>query len=770
MISITKRFAMRSAGALILSVSPIALCAAQAQPVSPTDGSVEVQTPPQANEVAATSAPAGGEADSGQIEEIVVTAQRRAEAAQDVPISLQAFSADTLRKAVVESTEDLTSVVGGLIVQPSAARPALFIRGVGTNSSNTTPAVLTFIDGIYQPFGASSDLVNISSIEVLKGPQGTLFGRNATGGVIQIRTAPPSENLGGRFEAGYGNYDTVDASAYVTGGLTKGIAMDLAVRYRNQGDGFGTNVFNGEDVFFSKRFTARSRIRFDFSEDTNLTIGGDYSRQRGTVGSNVSPTVGGILFVNGALRSRGSAFYPGDFDVNANLQPRWKSKEWGVNATFETKFSDITFRSLSSYRRSGEDVHIDFDGGPANATNLGIKRDPREGYTQELQLLSDSGGTFEWVVGAFYYHADWNSDPFQLCTGGNNLDTIGCGPVAIAKDYTRSLAGYAQGTYEILPDTRLTLGGRYTHEKRRTKGFVTIGGAVIPARTGDLSQTFNEPTWRIALDHKFTPEVMAYASVSRSFNSGFYNQANFPGFANDTQNPRVLPEFLTVYEIGAKTEFLDRKLRLNLSGYLYKYNDLQQQIYDQGAVKTINAGSAEIKGVDFEIVARPLRALTLSWTGTYLDTKYKSYDQAPNYLVNPNGSITAGILVNGVFVQPPSTDAAGNRIVNAPKWSWTANASHELSTSIGQFTTTATLNYRGQTFADPANRFKLPTRYVLNASERWTSLDEKFFVTIWAENLLDKRYDYAINILTPAGLVGNTAPPRTYGISAGVNF
>lgn len=761
MTGIAKRSALRCAGALVLSASPLALCVAQAQPVSPTDGSAEVQT----------SAPAGAEAESSGIEEIVVTAQRRAEAAQDVPISLQAFSADTLRKAVVESTEDLTSVVGGLIVQPSAARPALFIRGVGTNSSNTTPAVLTFIDGIYQPFGASSDLVNINSVEVLKGPQGTLFGRNATGGVIQIRTAPPSETLGGRVEAGYGNYNTVDASAYVTGGLANGIAMDLALRYRNQSDGFGTNVFNGEDVFLSKRFTARSRIRFELGEDTNLTIGGDYSRQRGTVGANVSPAVGyGVLFVNGALRSRGTAFYPGDFDVNANLHPRWKSKEWGVNATFETKFSDITFRSLSSYRRSSEDIHIDFDGGPANTTNLGIKRDPREGYTQELQLLSDSGGKFEWVVGAFYYHANWNSDPFQLCSNGNNLDTIGCGPVAHAKDYTRSLAGYAQGTYEVLPETRLTLGGRYTHEKRRTKGFVTVGGAVIPARTGDLSQTINEPTWRIALDHKFTPEVMVYGSVSRSFNSGFYNQANFGGFANETQNPAVRPEFLTVYEIGGKTEFLDRKLRVNLSGYFYKYNDLQQQIYDQGAVKTINAGSAEIKGIDFEIVARPIRALTLSWTGTYLDTKYTSYDQAPNYVVNPNGSITAGIVVNNTVIQPPSIDAAGNRIVNAPRWSWTANASHELSTSIGQFTTTATLNYRGQTFADPANRFKLPTRYVLNASERWTSLNDKFFVTIWAENLLDKRYDYAINILTPAGLVGNTAPPRTYGISAGVNF
>lgn len=753
----TCRFVLRSLAALTLSASSIALGAGQARADQGSN-----QAPAPGAQAAQPAQPASNARDvaGGQIEEIIVTAQRRAEAAQDVPISLQAFSSDNLRRAVVESTEDLTSVVGGLIVQPSAARPALFIRGVGTNSSNTTPAVLTFIDGIYQPFGASTDLVNISSIEVLKGPQGTLFGRNATGGVIQIRTTPPSEELGARVEVGYGNYDTVDTSAYVTGGLADGIAMDVALRYRNQGEGFGVNVFNGKDVFLTRRFTARSRIRFELSDVTSLTIGGDYGQQRGTVGANVSPAVGyGTLFVNGALRRRGE-FYPGDFDVNANLHPFWRSKEWGVNATFETRFDELTFRSISSYRHSAEDINIDFDGGPANTTNLGIRRDPRTAFTQELQLLSASTGRFEWVLGAFYYRADWNSKPFQLCSNGNNLFTPGCGPVAIAEDHTNSIAAYAQGTYEFLPGTRLTLGGRFTHEKRRTEGHVVIAGAEVPGRRGSLSQTFDEPTWRVALDHRFNRDTMIYASVSRSFNSGFYNQSNFGGFANEVQNPPVQPEFLTVYEAGAKTEFFDRRLRFNISGYFYSYDDLQQQIYDQGAVKTINAGSAEIRGVDVEIVARPVRSLTLSWSGTYLDTEYTSYPLAPNYVPQPNGSIIAA----------GNIDAKGNHIVNAPEWSWTASASHDLETSFGTFTTSATLNYRGKTFADPANRFELPTRYVLNASERWSAPGGNYFVTIWAENLLDKRYDYAINILTPAGLVGNTAPPRTYGISAGFQF
>lgn len=695
----------------------------------------------------------------GRLEQVVVTAQRREESAQDVPINLQAFSADDLEKSVVRSTEDLSSIVGGFIVQPTAARPAVFLRGVGTNSSNTTPSVLTFIDGVYQPFGQSTDLINVERVDVLKGPQGTLFGRNATGGVIQITTQPPSETFGGRAEVGYGNYDTVDSSAYLTGGLADGVAMDVSVRYRDQDEGFGTNVANGEDVFLSRRFTARSRLRVDFSDVTNLTLAGDYSKLRGTVGANVSPAAGyDSLFVGGALRRRGD-FYPGSFDVNANLQPGWETREWGTSLSFETALAGLTFRNITAYRESTEQIQIDFDGGPANGVNLGIERDPRSAFTQELQLLSDGGGRFQWVTGVFYYDGKTASDPFQICAA-TALNTAGCNQ-AIAEDQTESIAAYAQGTYAILPETKLTLGARFTSEERSIDGFVQRGdGVEIPGRRGSQTQKIDEPTWRVALDHSFTPDVLGYVSASRGFNSGFFNLASLAGFANSTQNPPVAPEFLTAYEVGAKTDLLDGHLRFNVAAFLYDYDGLQQQVYDQGAVVTINAGAAEMRGVDLEIISRPTRSLTLSLSGTYLDTEYKSYRLAPNYVRQANGSI---IAVGNI-------DAAGKSITNAPELSATASASHELSTALGTFTTSANLNYRGKTFVDPVNSFELPTRYLLNASERWTSAGERYFISLWAENLLNKRYDYAINILTPAGLVGQSAPPRTYGITFGTEF
>lgn len=745
-------FILRSITALALSASPLAWATAQAQ-TQPVDTSSTAATPAQQ-----------ANADVGGLEDIVVTAQRRAESAQSVPITLQSFSSDTLSQAAVRSTEDLSNVVGGMVIQPSAARPSIFVRGVGNNSSNTTPSVLTFVDGVYMPFGNSLDLANIASVDVLKGPQGTLFGRNATGGVIQVTTKPPSETPAARFELGYGNYETLDATAYATGGLASGVALDLALRYSNQGEGYGSNVNNGDDVFFTKKASARTRLRAELSDATTVTVSADYSRIRGTVGTNVSPAVGyDQLFVNGALRDRFSSFFPGRYDVNTTNTPFYRSREWGVSGTIESELSDVTLRSITAYRHNKEDIYIDFDGGPANAINLNIERAPRTSFTQELQALSDSSGPFQWVVGAFYYYGTQKTSRFQINTN-----------LGISKDTDKSGSIYAQGSYEIFDNTKLTLGGRYTVEKRTIEGnvFSTATGTpvAVPGRAGSDSQTFKEPTWRIALDHNLDRNVLVYASVSRGFNAGFFNQSGFGGYNNTgpvLQNPPVLPEFLTSYEVGIKSDLLDRRLRLNLSGFWYDYSGLQQQIYESGAVITINAGSARIKGLEAEIVALPIPSLTIGFNGTYLDAKYTSYAAAPNYVPQPNGSI---IVPPPGSADPSFIEAAGNKIVNTPRVSWTVYASHDLETSIGTFTTSANLNYRGQTYADPANRFKIPTRYVLNVTERWTSADETLFASLWVKNLLNKRYDYAINILAPNGLVGNAAPPRTYGVTAGFNF
>ncbi|QUT05733.1 TonB-dependent receptor [Sphingobium phenoxybenzoativorans] len=622
----------------ILAVSALGAGAANAQETG------QDATVPQA----ASSQPDEGQ--SARIEDIIVTAQRRAESAQSVPISLQSFNSKALESAAVESTEELTNIVGGLMIQPTAARPMVFLRGIGSNSSNSTPAVTTFIDGVYQPFGNSTDLANISSVEILKGPQGTLFGRNSTGGVIQITTTPPSETRAARVEFGYGNYDTVDANAYITGGLATGVAMDLSLRYSDQGDGYGTNIFNGDDVFLAKKFAARSRLRAELSDVSTLTLAGDYSQVSGTVGTNINPAAGyGFLFVGGAIQRAGSPFFPNTYDINAGpITPYFKAKEWGASLSFETEFSDLTFRNITAYRRGEEHARIDPDGSPGPFANLSIDREPRTAFTQELQLLSNSSGPLTWVVGAFYYRSKAVMEPFRVNTNA-----------AYAKDWTESIASYAQASYEILPSTKLTLGGRYTVETRKIDGFVQSNGVTIPALTGTLKLKYKEPTWRVALDHNINDNVLLYASTSRGFNGGFFNQSNLAGFANTTQNPEVQPEFLTAYEVGTKMDLLDRRLRVNVSAFLYDYKNVQQQIYSTTGTITVNAGDVRLKGIDFEFTAKPVRSLTLSLSGTYIHSRYTDYPAAPDYLLRPNGAISATSFI----------DASGNVALNTPEWS-----------------------------------------------------------------------------------------------------
>ena len=716
-----------------------------------------------AQQTAAAGAQAQG-ADNAGIGDIVVTAQRRAESAQSVPISLQSFSSDALEQRAVKSTEDLTSVIGGLIVQPSGARPTPFLRGVGTNSTSTTPAVLTFVDGVYRPFGQSTDLDNVERIEVLKGPQGTLFGRNATGGVIQIVTKPPSETPGGRFEVGYGNYETVNTSAYLTGGLGTGVAMDVSVHYSNQNEGFGINVFNGDELYRTRKITARSRLRAELSDVTNVTLAGDYMKINQNLGGAIVPAAGyDYLFVDGALRRLGDSYFPRKYSMNGGTTtPFANAEEWAASLTIESQLGGVSVRSITAYIRGMEDILIDSDIGPADSVELIVRRDPRTSFTQEF-LLSGGSAPFEWVAGAFYYRGTASISPFAFYGIGAEA-LFGLLPgrriEVFANDLTESIAGFAQGTYEIAPGTKLTLGGRYTVEKRQISGTVFRNGAELTERAGTLSSKIKEPTWRVALDHKFNDDVMIYGSISRGFNSGFFNQSSTAGFASTAANPKVDPEFLTAYEIGTKTDLLDGHLRVNASAFKYDYKGLQQQVLEFGSTKTINAGSAEIEGIELEVIARPVPPLTLSVSGTYLDAKYKSYALAPNVVRRPNGSIaTEG-----------SRDAAGRTMANTPELSYTTSATHVLPTSAGTLTTSANVNYRGKTFVDPQNRFKLPTRYVVNVTERWTSPDDTLFLTLWVKNLFDKHYDYAATVLSPAGIVGGPAAPRTYGISAGYKF
>lgn len=712
------------------------------------------------------------------IADIVVTAQRRAESAQDVPIAVAAFSGDQMTKVGLTSSADLASVLPGVTISPTGSRSPIFLRGVGNNGTSTSPSVLTFIDGVYQPFDASgADYSNVQSIEVAKGPQGTLFGRNATGGVIQITTKNPFDWQGLDVQAGYANYDTYSGKVYAAAKLSDMFAADIAGFYEDQNDGWGVNRADGSEFYKSKRYGARSKWVAELDDTFKATLTGDYTYRRGQVGIGISPsTTNNFLFNAGTSQS---FTLPSHYDILSDISPFYRTKEAGGALTLEKELGDIKLLSISSYRGTGETLLIDFDGNAAPFVILS-RHDRRRSFTQEFQA-SGKSGSLTWAAGLYYYYMKSDIDGPSFTGIINTLPPSAGGfgtggadiPFAISSvDKTDAYAAYAQGTVELLPETNLTLGARYTIEKRQISGHTAAGTFVIPGSEGTQKETFKKPNFRVAIDHKLSPNVLAYASWSRGFNAGFFNQISFGGFT-DAVNPVVQPEEIDAYEIGFKSDLADRRLRLNVSAFLYDYSNLQQQIYGLGGITVINAASARLKGIDVDIVARPVRDLTLSFSANYLESEYKSYPLAPNYVFLPSGEFavagtpaSTGALVPGT----PTRDATGNELVGAPPFGMQASATYTLRTGIGTFDTTGNLNWQKRQFADPQNTIAIPARTLISLTEQWTSNDGNTTITAWAKNLTNKIYDVSLSLLTPAGLVGNPGAPRTYGVTIGQKF
>ncbi len=700
-----------------------------------------------------------------ELQDIIVTAQRRSESAQSVPISVAAFTAEGLAASRTLSSDDLPGLVAGLTITPNGARTPLYLRGVGNNNASASPAVLTFVDGVYMPFNYGAQAFNdVTSMEIAKGPQGTLFGRNATGGVIQITTKDPTDTPSADVELGYGNFDTITARAYVATGLATGLRLGVAAFYENQQDGWGTNLFDGSDIYRSKKYGGRAKLVYDVSDVTTVTLAADYGYSDGNHGSTLSPAAGQDFVFNIVTQSKN--IVGKGYDINTNYPSYFTTKEGGASLTVKSKIGTLNFLSISSWRKNKTFLSIDYDGGPINAVTI-ERIDKATAVTQELQISSQSEGPFKWVAGLFYFHQSPRMEPFTF--SGPALPLVFGTPPGFdlqlrSYDKADAYAGYGQASWEFLADTTLTLGARYTVETRKQRGFNTLssptGGFEVPGTAGDDSKTFKKPTFRASIDHKFSPGLMVFASFNRGFNSGSFNAIS-PGGYGPISNPVVLPETIDAYEAGFKSELFDRKLRFNMSAFQYDYTNLQQQVAVPGGLQTLNAGAARIRGVDVDIQARPIRNLDLSASASFLDPEYVSFANAPFFKLLPSGELIAA--------PPPTANGAkGFSTTAAPHVSANVSATYTLDTSFGTFQTTAAANYRGTTFADSYEQFPLKKRTLINLTERWESSDGRLSASIWVKNLLDQRYDNSIILLTPVGAIGQVGAPRTFGLTVGI--
>lgn len=707
-------------------------------------------------------APAPPPADSGQqVAEIVVTAERRAERLQDVPLTVTAITSETLAASGVSGISSLQSAVPSVAITESVNTAQPFIRGIGSSvgNANAESSVAIYLDGVYQPaaFGNFFEFSNIERVEVLEGPQGTLFGHNATGGVIQVITRDPLRTPEAEVSLGYANYDTLSASTYVSLPITEKLAFNAAVVYSDRKDGWGRYLLSGQRAEGDEELGARAKLVYRPGDATKITLAANYTHSQ-----NIGFFVQNI-FGSPTLNGQG---YPGNFNTWSNATDTSAVVSGGGSLHVEQDFNALKFVSISAYSRTTGEWKSDTDASPINEVYADLRQLGRM-YTQEFHLLSEQDSAIQWLVGAFYFNYT-AGHPFE------NLAGLSVAPFkvfdfrTIVNTQSESLFGQATAPLPWMADTHLTLGIRENHDRivGHASSFVDGSAILGPQLFGPNTtptESYTKPTWRIVLDHDFGHDVMAYASYNRGIKSGNINDGadGLPGV-----DAPYKPEQLDAYELGLKTELLDRRIRWNSSAYYYDYKDYQYQQDYAGGVVVVNAPKATLYGFESQFQARATEDLTVNLAVGLEHSAFGDFPGAPPANIRlPDGSLRPG---------NPGYNARGNQVPWAAKFTGLVGFTYKMPINrTGTYTLSSSLYRFGGAPSEINNQVREPAYNLLSASLDWRDPTQRFDVNLWGRNLTNSYYFVQLQgqIAGSVGLdVGNPAPPRTYGVTLKYTF
>lgn len=745
--------ALAPSSALILCLCATAPAEAQSGASAPSDAS---RSTPLSDQPAQPSQDARSPTDSaertGQLADIVVTAQRRSENLQRVPIAVDTASGEALQAAAITSTVQLNAIAPGLNIRTTAGAFNPFIRGIGTSSNIVENPVALYIDGVYIPQQREGlrELNDIAQVAILKGPQGTLFGRNATGGVIQITTRPPSRTFSGEAGVELDNYATVKVDGYVTGPLTDTLAFSLSGQAAKQYDGYGDNLTTGSETYQLRRQVAvRGKLLFQPTDRTSITLIGDYMDRRAQ--SNSFQPLPGTAFTLPGARPVDSRY-----DTRAGSDPYATFEGGGASLSIEQDLGFAKLVSISAYRKGRGGYLLNASADPASSQTIASLDAPNEMYSQELQLASRPG-PFKWVVGGYYFHNRNANLPVSIGFRGV-LAPVPAAPARIdnfGDERAESIAPFGQFDWTFLANTTLTGGIRWTSEKRTaplSRAITFNSGFVARPLSVEPSTSFREPTYRVALSHEFGPTVLGYLSFNSGFKSGGFNITN-------PANPSYLPEKLKAYEAGLKSQFLDRRVRLNAAAYYYDYSNVQVTRFANGTQTIDNGAAAKLYGLDFDFEARLSPALHVNAGFALEHTEFTSYPNAVFAIVQPSGSV---LLTPG--------NAKGNRLPLAQEISGILGLDYHRDLAAGAIDANVTANYNGNYFFEADNGvLRQPSYVMLNATLRYTLPGDRVTFSLFGRNLLDENVLTFVTTQT-YGFDANYAPPRTYGVAARVKF
>jgi iron complex outermembrane recepter protein len=701
--------------------------------------------------LAAPSAFAQSAPDDDQ-DQIVVTAERRETRLLETPLAVAAIPTQQLERQGIASLEDVQAVTPNLTFGHFSNFSLVSLRGIGTDfgTISAEPSVATFQDGVYQ--GASSaqtvptfDLVRV---EVLRGPQGTLYGRNSTGGAINFITRDPSFSNEGNAALVVGDYDRVTADLGLSGplGLNDTLAGRLSVRYDARG-GYRDNDFLGVESDDLESRSAAGSMLIRPNDDVSFILRGDYTNR-----DSAQPyeRIDDSLGFNTIL---GGAFTPDPSETTHfrnNVATETNAEVWGTSATATFDFNGTTLRSISAYRENNVSSAEDWDGSDGDILRIDFN-DTAEQFTQEFNLFG-TAGALDWLLGAFYYDAYGTT--FFDASGGVLPAFFGANTLTYAAEQdSQSVAVFGQATYALTDRLNVTGGLRYTRDEKTMDQGILINHVIDICGT-TTEESWNALTGTLSVDYHLTPDAIVYGRFARGYKAGGINA----GECADAFDP----EYLDAFEAGVRGTIFDRSLSGAITAFYYDYQDIQFTTFGTTTATVDNVGGATVAGIELEYNYRPAFAdgLRIDGSVSYLHSEYD--DQ----------------LVMDPFLTGPY-QIGGNQLIRAPEWRANMGIEYEFGfTSNSDLTVRAETSYSDRYYHDLFNGKALlqaateePSYTISNLRLIWSARDRDLEVQLFVDNIEDHQYAYRRFVgASFGGITGQFSPPRTFGIRFSTGF
>lgn len=730
------------------------------------------------------------------LDKVTVTARRREEDAQDVPTPITTLSGATLEQQKISKVQDLQQVLPSVNVAFTNARQSsIAVRGIGNNPANDgmEGSAGVYLDNVYlgRPGMAVFDLLDIEQLELLRGPQGTLFGKNTTAGVLNISTRKPTFTPERSIEVSGGERGYFQGKGTVSGGLTETLAGRLSA-YRTRDDGFIKNTYNGDNLNGGEREGVRGQLLFEPNDDFNLRWIGDYNAEDSSVGTVVLYGAPQRYWDRAALVGGSPHRNPDDHKVNINGRQHISVHQGGSSVEANWNLNGgYTLTSISAYRywhfTPANDDNLD----ASVLNNIGVETHDRQ-FSQEFRLASPTGGAMDYVLGAYIFNQNLGNKTSIDYGPQADLFFSGVNPGIFNNTYSKvngkietdSYALFGQATWHLTDKLDFTAGLRGTYEQKQAKveRFAPDGGAVLPASlqsvreaqigaydSGDLSLHSFSPSGLLSLSYKFSDDLLGYASLSHGEKSGGVNLSIASAPALGADSLLVGPERANDAELGFKSTLFNDRLLFNANIFWTGIHGYQATtlVAPPGSTLPIsvlaNAGSVRSRGLEFEATALPIRGLTLNFNGSYNDVTYLSFENAPC-----PGEVST--------VSPNATcDLTGERVVGASKWIGNVNGEYawQIDNGIKPYLD-ASYSYRSEAEGalDNSSLAKIDGYGLLNlaAGVRIELGDGELDTSIWVKNATDTDYYLSAFASYNGSYNASVGQPRTAGVSLRYDF